>query len=1814
MKKILLIFTLLFALLTESIGQTCPGSYNQWQWPTHSNWFAGQSQMISFGDSGTTSATVTTQASTHTAYESSASASDEEGNLVIFTNGRTLWDASGTEVTLAGGGPLTLLTGGEIALASTGSAVQGVFITKHPLNSTDYYIFTTDDAIGGRQNGITNGFNYYVYDKATNTCSGATRLGNYRTTEQVAGTFHKNGIDIWIVTHESTVDNVNKNFNAYLLECGGLTATPVVSNLGFSVLANDSVFQAWVPATIATTEYSNERASLEFEPVSAAVIPTTIKAAATHHCGSGTWDKANAVSLMDFNTLTGSFSNSTGVGELLGINANHHSNPYDCEFSADGTRLYVSFLPDQWTDMPAGLFGRLGYFTVPGGVYTEVGNTGSWDFSIGSVKLGGDGTIYGAYFESGGYQYQNSFITSDGVTANMSGLAAGAASVGYGLPNMFIPPADSLIIQTPPAIMNCGSHDFETLWKCKGATAENTPLYEPAYAIFSNPGGSAASINDTTGVFSTDMAGAYRVTFTICSITDTINFNVGSCLCDAQIAPGPLSICAGDSIMLDSLIELASGAGTWTIDSSAGAGSAPTIDIVAPDTMFNTTSATTPGTYKIKFQIDGEDCYDTVYITVNPVPVPSITSMGPFCRNSGAVAMTGSPMIAVDTTGVWKINGVVNAAASFNPSVAKAGDNIVTYTVTVDNCVGTVDSTFIVNTLPVPSITSIGPFCKGDAAVSLSGSPTGTGVGGWKIDEDTILTASFDPSVLAAGNHTVRYITMVKNCTDSIDSVFIIHPIPVPAIATIGPFCAKDGAVSLIGTPNGIVDTTGEWKINGIVNAAGSFSPVDLGVGSHTVTYTATVNNCTDFIDSVFVVNPIPIPAIGSIGPFCATDLAVAMTGSPNAIVDTTGVWEVNSVVDATGSFNPVSLGVGSHTVRYTATVDGCSDFIDSVFIVNALPTPAITALGDYCANDAAEAMVGAPNGVGVTAVWKINDVVNSAGSFDPSKATITDNTVRYIATVNGCTDSTDIAVIVNPTKDATITTTTGNDTLTLCEKDPDDPQVTVAETGGTWNNINVTMPFGSTTATIDLSAIKPVKDLMLIYKFDAPEPCPDADTIWITTTSILDASILAMMDYCISDTTSYVLTKSATANDGGTWWVNGVENPAKIFKPSLLPAGTYSIEQRIGGLCGDTDTVSIVIYPLAVADIIGDTTLCRYHNPITLRADSTDLNWSEIDKDGNPFLVTEVGFTSATLVFDPATAKAGQHLIVHSVSNDECQDIDTAWVTVIDTAKITFGPYGPYCSNGDIVQLSATNSNLFSYDTTGVWSGAAGTSYITSGGLFDPTAASPLTKNAVTYTVGTTCPVFVRDSIEILTAPVVTIVDSVGFCSGDPLYLLAGNVEPNSADSIYSVSSGCGACYNSVTNMFDPGAAGAANSPHTLTLIAGAGTSCPDTAFTIVSITQAAELNLTKALDHCVGEVKESPGNTFQSEITAGSTIGKGYWTVDRGSIDSASGEWSGAGITTGNVTVTATYTFETDNPAPDGCITSETDTLWVYENPVVKFSRLNEDSCVAYADVFTDETVYGSVLKGSTWDFGNGSKGTNVGSDQTNYTVPGEYTVTLSNAYANGCTGTRDLLINVFPIPKADFSWSPNPASVLDPRIEFVSTGDATDDYNWNFTSQGTPTSRSGLLPVTNAVFEVLGDDTVPVTLVVTDNFLTNNATIVGCTDTIIKWVIIQDIFQLYVPNAFTPGSKSDGLNDTFYPQGRNWSTEDYEFVVLDRWGNLIFSTKTIGEGWDGTVNGGYSGGTVAQNDVYVWKVTVKNIYTGKVHKKVGAVTLVQ
>lgn len=174
----------------------------QWQFPTNCglDFNGGQTVVVTTGNIITT--------------EGSSSIADDNGALLFYTDGITVWDKNHNAMPNGTG------------LMGNSSSSQAALIVQQPGSNTLYYIFTTDEQSG------PNGLVYNIVDITLNGGLGDVVSKNNPLInpvgEKVTGCYHANGTDIWIVTHEFYSDK----FYSYLLTASGLITTPIITAVG----------------------------------------------------------------------------------------------------------------------------------------------------------------------------------------------------------------------------------------------------------------------------------------------------------------------------------------------------------------------------------------------------------------------------------------------------------------------------------------------------------------------------------------------------------------------------------------------------------------------------------------------------------------------------------------------------------------------------------------------------------------------------------------------------------------------------------------------------------------------------------------------------------------------------------------------------------------------------------------------------------------------------------------------------------------------------------------------------------------------------------------------------------------------------------------------------------------------------------------------------------------------------------------------------------------------------------------------------------------------------------------------------------------------------------------------------------------------------------------------------------------------------------------------------------------------------------------------------------------------------------------------
>jgi gliding motility-associated-like protein len=268
--------------------------------------------------------------------------------------------------------------------------------------------------------------------------------------------------------------------------------------------------------------------------------------------------------------------------------------------------------------------------------------------------------------------------------------------------------------------------------------------------------------------------------------------------------------------------------------------------------------------------------------------------------------------------------------------------------------------------------------------------------------------------------------------------------------------------------------------------------------------------------------------------------------------------------------------------------------------------------------------------------------------------------------------------------------------------------------------------------------------------------------------------------------------------------------------------------------------------------------------------------------------------------------------------------------------------------------------------------------------------------------------------------------------------------------------------------------------------------------------------------------------------------------------------------------------YAFEFILPAEPGCAQDTmTIGLDVTAVPVIQFSSDLTEGCQPLDIQFTNEsTVQGSVVY--TWDFGDGTTAASPATVVNTYEAAQCYDVTLT-ALADGlCSATKTIadMICVHAVPLANFYYGPQQVFSDGPTTAFTNTSVNHDFSSWDFGDGFTSTTASP-----EHTFPIGEIGNYEVELIVTTDF--------GCSDTARQIVVVKDQLLYYVPNTFTPDG--DEFNQQFTPvMTAGMDPYDYHLEIYNRWGEIVFESYDITQGWDGTFNG-----YIAAQGAYTWKL---------------------
>ena len=247
------------------------------------NWMFGTNAGISF-DLIQSGGTPTPLSGAMESQEGVSSISNQEGQLLFYTNGDTVYNSGNTVMSNGTG------------LSSSGTSTQSSIIIPKP-DSNKYYIFTTDF------NGNPNGFEYSIVNMDLQGGLGEIEAKNIKLinaplTEKVTACSHSTEDAYWVITHTSG----DTSYYSYKVNSAGLSG-PIITNIGHT--------------------HNTARGYMKTSPDCTKLISTL-------------YDE-DIIDVFDFDASGGTLSNFTSItGKTFDVG------PYGLEFSSDSSKFYIS--------------------------------------------------------------------------------------------------------------------------------------------------------------------------------------------------------------------------------------------------------------------------------------------------------------------------------------------------------------------------------------------------------------------------------------------------------------------------------------------------------------------------------------------------------------------------------------------------------------------------------------------------------------------------------------------------------------------------------------------------------------------------------------------------------------------------------------------------------------------------------------------------------------------------------------------------------------------------------------------------------------------------------------------------------------------------------------------------------------------------------------------------------------------------------------------------------------------------------------------------------------------------------------------------------------------------------------------------------------------------------------------------------------------------------------------------------------------------------------------------------------------------------
>ncbi|WP_439879960.1 PKD-like domain-containing protein [Pontibacter sp. MBLB2868] len=776
-------------------------------------------------------------------------------------------------------------------------------------------------------------------------------------------------------------------------------------------------------------------------------------------------------------------------------------------------------------------------------------------------------------------------------------------------------------------------------------------------------GGSAATATVNFG----STAGSVRIgvrAFNQCDYPTGVKFiDVVVALPTLQIT-NPVAVCSPGTVDLTANAITAGSTSGLTFSYWANAGA--TTPLSAPSAV------TSSGTYYIKGTNSTTGCYviKPVTVTINPLPSLVITDPTAVC-SPGTINLTANTITVGSTSGLiftyWRDISATDALPSPS-SVSTSGTYYIKGTNPSTGCSVVKPVTVTVNPTPELSSTVTATVCSGTsfnytatsttAGVSFSwsrsavtGISPATASGNSATINETLTNSTVNPVVVSYS------VTMSANgCSNTQDVEVTVNPLPVLS-SDLTPAAICSGATFVYTATSETSGVTFSWSRTAVAGISGSTAgtgnsatinetlinttdnPIDV-----TYVITASANNCDGPPQNVTVrVNPIPALSSATSATICSGS-AFNYTAT-SATAGATFSWSRSAVTGVSNTANNGNSASISETIvnitsnpvvvtyNVTMTSNGCSNSETVVVTVNPSPTLSSPLTATICSGTTFD-YTATSTTVGVSFSWSRASVTGispttASGSTAAISETLTNSTVNPVVvtysitmTADGCSNTQDVKVTVNPSPVLTSTLSPG----AVCNGSAFSYKPSSATAGVTFSWTRHGDAFGNLPAngsgdiseTLNNTSDKPITVIYLFTTTTANGCSGTVQSVSVTVNPSPKLTGTLATTVCSGQLFSY-FPWSQTPGAIFSWKravVAGISNSAAngngninetLINTTTSPVNvTYEITTSANGCTGPTENYIVTVnpQPSAVITPTGPTSFCQDGgNSVTLNA-----------------------------------------------------------------------------------------------------------------------------------------------------------------------------------------------------------------------------------------------------------------------------------------------------------------------------------------------------------------------------------------------------------------------------------------------------------------------------------------------------------------------------------------------------------------------------------------------------------------------------------